>query len=79
MPKLTLAEVKRRARRVKVVLMDIDGVLANGLIYHMVDASGKRAPLRLAVPFNPNSSPGCPGSGPWLRLSIPSQSRLLTR
>lgn len=41
MPKLSLAEVRKRARRVKVVLMDIDGVLTNGLIYHLVDTSGK--------------------------------------
>lgn len=31
----------RRARRIKVVLMDIDGVLTDGLIYHFVDQASR--------------------------------------
>ena len=30
-----------RARRIKVMLMDIDGVLTGGLIYHLVDQAGR--------------------------------------
>lgn len=35
------AELIRRARRIKVALMDIDGVLTGGLIYHLVDQAGR--------------------------------------
>lgn len=35
------SELIRRARRIKVVLMDIDGVFTDGLIYHLVDQAGR--------------------------------------
>ena len=40
MPRLSAAALRNRARKVKVVLMDIDGVLASGTIYHLVDTAG---------------------------------------
>jgi YrbI family 3-deoxy-D-manno-octulosonate 8-phosphate phosphatase len=40
MPALKAARLKERARSVKLVLMDIDGVLTNGLIYHFVNTAG---------------------------------------
>ncbi|OGR89861.1 MAG: hypothetical protein A3J74_03515 [Elusimicrobia bacterium RIFCSPHIGHO2_02_FULL_57_9] len=41
MPKLSLENLKKRAKNVKVALMDIDGVLTNGVIFHFVDSRGK--------------------------------------
>lgn len=41
MPKLSAAKLKQRAKSIKVALMDIDGVLTNGAIFHFVDAGGK--------------------------------------
>ena len=38
--RLSAAEVKKRARGVKLALLDIDGVLTDGLVYHMVDSGG---------------------------------------
>ncbi|MBI5631161.1 MAG: HAD hydrolase family protein [Elusimicrobia bacterium] len=38
--------IKERARRVKVFLLDIDGVLTDGLIYHFVDTSGNLVELK---------------------------------
>ena len=40
MPKISAAAFRARARKIKVVLMDIDGVLASGTIYHWVDTAG---------------------------------------
>jgi 3-deoxy-D-manno-octulosonate 8-phosphate phosphatase (KDO 8-P phosphatase) len=40
-PSLTAA-----LRRIKIVLMDIDGVLTNGLLWHFVDASGQLVELK---------------------------------
>ena len=37
---ITPARLKQRARAVKLVLMDVDGVLTDGLVYHMVDSGG---------------------------------------
>jgi 3-deoxy-D-manno-octulosonate 8-phosphate phosphatase (KDO 8-P phosphatase) len=40
MPKLSLAQRLKRVRAVKLVLLDIDGVLTDGLVYHLVDSGG---------------------------------------
>ena len=40
MPQLSPAKRRARARQVKLVLMDIDGVLTDGLVYHLVDSGG---------------------------------------
>ena len=40
MPKLTAAKLRERARRVKLFLFDVDGVLTDGFVYHMVDSGG---------------------------------------
>jgi 3-deoxy-D-manno-octulosonate 8-phosphate phosphatase (KDO 8-P phosphatase) len=40
MPK-SRAAVLRRARKIKLLLMDVDGVLADGSIYYWVDGQGK--------------------------------------
>ena len=40
MPQLSLKQRRTRARKIKVVLMDIDGVLTNGIIYHFVNTRG---------------------------------------
>lgn len=40
MPPLSLALRRKRAAGVKAVLLDIDGVLTDGLVYHMVDSGG---------------------------------------
>lgn len=37
---MTRKELERRAARVKLLLMDADGVLTDGKLYHFVDASG---------------------------------------
>lgn len=41
MPKLSANALKARAKRVKLVLMDVDGVLTNGWLFHFVDPSGE--------------------------------------
>ncbi|MDE1977223.1 MAG: HAD hydrolase family protein [Elusimicrobia bacterium] len=40
MPKLSRSRLRNAAKRVKLALMDVDGVLTNGLIYHFVDSAG---------------------------------------
>ncbi|MFA6002726.1 MAG: HAD hydrolase family protein [Elusimicrobiota bacterium] len=40
MPKLTAKDLAQRLRRIRVVLMDVDGVLTDGRLYHFVDPSG---------------------------------------
>jgi 3-deoxy-D-manno-octulosonate 8-phosphate phosphatase (KDO 8-P phosphatase) len=40
-PKLSPKALNLIASGIKLVLMDIDGVLADGLLYHFVDSSGK--------------------------------------
>ena len=37
---MTAAERKARARKIKLFLLDIDGVLTDGRVYHMVDSGG---------------------------------------
>ena len=37
MPKLTPKQLQAKASKIKVVLMDVDGVLTSGPIYHFVD------------------------------------------
>ncbi len=39
--RLPTAKLRERAARVKVVLMDVDGVLTDGRIYHFVDPGGE--------------------------------------
>ncbi|MFN3323342.1 MAG: KdsC family phosphatase [Bryobacteraceae bacterium] len=34
-------ELRKRASRIKLLLMDVDGVLTNGKLYHFPDAAGK--------------------------------------
>ncbi|HAM35645.1 MAG TPA: 3-deoxy-D-manno-octulosonate 8-phosphate phosphatase [Elusimicrobia bacterium] len=41
MPQLTSRALRDRLRRVRIVLMDVDGVLTSGHIYHFVDTSGE--------------------------------------
>ena len=41
MPELKGSALKARLRRVKVVLMDVDGVLTDGRIYHFLDTGGE--------------------------------------
>lgn len=41
MPELSAAELTKRAKALKVVLMDVDGVLTNGWLYHFVDTQGE--------------------------------------
>ena len=38
--RLSPAQLKKRAAAVKLALLDIDGVLTDGLVYHMVDSGG---------------------------------------
>lgn len=40
MRKLSAAALAKRVKNVKLVLLDIDGVLTDGLVYHMVDSGG---------------------------------------
>ena len=40
MPKLSASGLAARARKVKLFLLDIDGVLTNGFVYHLVDSGG---------------------------------------
>lgn len=39
MPKLTQTQLRTKASKIKVVLMDVDGVLTTGPIYHFVDTA----------------------------------------
>jgi 3-deoxy-D-manno-octulosonate 8-phosphate phosphatase (KDO 8-P phosphatase) len=39
-PKLSPAALKARAKKVRLFLFDVDGVLTDGLVYHMVDGTG---------------------------------------
>lgn len=41
MPKLSAKDLAARAKRVRLVLMDVDGVLTNGWLFHFVDPSGE--------------------------------------
>lgn len=40
MPQKLSSDVQRRARRVRLLLMDVDGVLTNGLLYYAPDGRG---------------------------------------
>ncbi|MBI5882248.1 MAG: HAD hydrolase family protein [Elusimicrobia bacterium] len=44
--KLSRAEFNRRARRIRLVLMDVDGVLTSGVLWHFVDTSGGLVELK---------------------------------
>ena len=44
--KLSSKEVLRRARALKAVLMDVDGVLTSGILYHFVDTAGGLVELK---------------------------------
>ncbi len=46
MPKLSASTLRKRARELKVVLMDVDGVLTNGWLYHFVSAAGELVELK---------------------------------
>lgn len=41
MRRLSPGVIERRAKDIRLVLMDIDGVLTNGAIYHFVDSAGE--------------------------------------
>ncbi|MBI5239717.1 MAG: HAD hydrolase family protein [Elusimicrobia bacterium] len=41
MPPLTPRALRARLRRVRLVLMDVDGVLTDGRIFHLVDTKGE--------------------------------------
>lgn len=41
MPQLTARSLRARLRRVRIVLMDVDGVVTDGRIYHFVDTGGE--------------------------------------
>jgi 3-deoxy-D-manno-octulosonate 8-phosphate phosphatase (KDO 8-P phosphatase) len=40
MPQLSVRALQARLRRVRLVLMDVDGVLTDGRIFHLVDTKG---------------------------------------
>ncbi|MFA6317156.1 MAG: HAD hydrolase family protein [Elusimicrobiota bacterium] len=44
--RLDLAGFNKRARRIKLVLMDVDGVLTSGVLWHFVDTSGALVELK---------------------------------
>ncbi|MBI5623258.1 MAG: HAD hydrolase family protein [Elusimicrobia bacterium] len=44
--KLGLAGFGKRARRIRLVLMDVDGVLTSGVLWHFVDTSGSLVELK---------------------------------
>ena len=41
MPEPVTTEVRERAAKIRLLLMDVDGVLTNGHLYHFPDATGK--------------------------------------
>jgi 3-deoxy-D-manno-octulosonate 8-phosphate phosphatase (KDO 8-P phosphatase) len=41
MPEPVTPDIRTRAAKIKLLLMDVDGVLTNGHIYHFPDANGK--------------------------------------
>ena len=41
MPEPVTPEVHARAAKIKLLLMDVDGVLTNGHLYHFPDSAGK--------------------------------------
>jgi 3-deoxy-D-manno-octulosonate 8-phosphate phosphatase (KDO 8-P phosphatase) len=40
MPRLSAARLRARARAVKLFVFDVDGVLTDGFVYHLVDSGG---------------------------------------
>ncbi len=40
MARLTPNKLRERLKKIKLILMDVDGILTNGLLYHFVDTSG---------------------------------------
>lgn len=46
MPALRGRSFERAARRIKLVLMDVDGVLTDGLLWHFINAAGELVELK---------------------------------
>ncbi len=46
MARLPPARIKRRARDIRLILMDVDGVLTNGVLWHFVDTKGGLVELK---------------------------------
>ena len=46
MTKLTPARLRERAKKIKLVLFDVDGILTNGCLFHFVDTSGAIVELK---------------------------------
>ncbi|MBI5208937.1 MAG: HAD hydrolase family protein [Elusimicrobia bacterium] len=46
MPKLRPGQFARLARRIRLVLMDVDGVLTSGVLWHFVDTAGNLVELK---------------------------------
>lgn len=46
MNRLTPAKLRSRAKKIRLVLFDVDGILTNGLLYHFVDTSGAIVELK---------------------------------
>ncbi len=46
MAKLKFPKLRARARRIKIFLMDVDGIMTNGLLYHFVDTDGAIVELK---------------------------------
>jgi len=46
MPKLSSSRLISRARGLKLMLFDVDGILTDGLLFHFVDTSGKLVELK---------------------------------
>ncbi len=46
MPKLNAKTLQDRLKRVRVVLMDVDGVLSDGRLFHFVDTAGELVELK---------------------------------
>jgi 3-deoxy-D-manno-octulosonate 8-phosphate phosphatase (KDO 8-P phosphatase) len=45
-PKLKTAEITKRAAKIKLALMDVDGVLTGGQLFHFVDTTGELVELK---------------------------------
>ncbi len=46
MAKLGLKKLRERAKRIKIFLMDVDGIMTNGILYHFVDTDGAIVELK---------------------------------
>ena len=47
-------EIQQRAARVRLLLMDVDGVLTDGLIYNVPGADGKMVETKTGESLTPN-------------------------